>query len=104
LLTIRITHVSLMNFDEPLSKVQFLKMFGKRVRPGDSQRRSASEYVFVGLVLPPQLTGAASGQGGLNPCFLALDSLSFPRAASFANGSEVPGNSRIKMEWDCKTG
>ena len=27
----------MMNFDEPLSKVQFLKMFGKRVRPGDSQ-------------------------------------------------------------------
>jgi hypothetical protein len=27
-----------------------------------------------------------------------------PTVASFANSSEVPGNGRIKMGWDCETG
>src|SRR6516162_3558270 len=35
--------VSLMNTDKPLSKVQFLKIFGKRVRTSDSQGIPAIE-------------------------------------------------------------
>jgi hypothetical protein len=40
---------------------------------------------------------------------IAIDAASWSQTegatvASFANGSEVPGNSRIKMRWDCEIG
>jgi len=49
----------MMNFDEPLSKVQFLKMFGKRVRPGDSQTETGERVGIYRLGLAALPNGSS---------------------------------------------
>jgi len=50
----------------------------------------------------PQLTGAASGQGGLNTCFLSLDNLSIPSRGEFCkplrNAWEQPDQNGMGLQ------